>query len=69
MVNYFVWSVLLCKAGTWTLKKEEKRNLQAFEIWSWSISWKDRVTNEAVVERAGDRRKMLDIIKVGKEIG
>jgi len=33
---------------TWTLKKEEIRRLEAFELWSWrrieKIKWSDRIT-------------------------
>jgi hypothetical protein len=49
LVNCYIWSVALCGAETWALRKVE---LESFEMWCWrrteKISWTDRVRNEEV---------------------
>ena len=53
MVKVFVWSIVLCESGTWTLQKEDIRQLEAFEMWIWrhmmKVSWTDK-TNEEVLQ-------------------
>jgi len=51
----YVWSI---ECGTWTIAMEERRRLEAFEMWCYSrilrISWMDRVTNIEVQERISE---------------
>ena len=65
MVKYSVWGVLLYGADIWTLRKEEEKRLEAFEIGKWRrmerILLKDRVINE-VFGKVGEKRRVLDII-------
>ena len=35
LVKYFVWSVVLYGADTWTLRRNEQKQLEAFEMWVW----------------------------------
>lgn len=35
LVKCFVWSVALYGAETWTIRKEEQRKLEIFEMWIW----------------------------------
>ncbi|KAJ4435883.1 hypothetical protein ANN_18503 [Periplaneta americana] len=55
LVKFFVWSVPLYGAGTWTLRRSEEKRLEAFEMWIWRrmecVKWTDRMRNEAVLER------------------
>ena len=44
-MNGFVWSVFLCRA-------EKERSLQAFDVWTR----KDRVTNEEVLAKVGEKK-------------
>ena len=57
LVKCFVWSVVLYGAETWTLRRNEQRQLEAFELWVWSMLKGDKIKNAVVLER------------VGKEIG
>ena len=45
-----VWSVVLYVMENQTLRKYERKRLEAFEMWTWcnmeNISWKDNMTNE-----------------------
>ena len=70
LVKCFVWSVALYGAETWTLRRNEKRRLEAFEMWIWRrlerVKWTDRIRNEAVLERVGETRTMLKLIRKRK---
>ena len=41
-------------------------NLESFEMWSWrrmeKIKWSDKVTNEQVLDRIGEKRTLLNNI-------
>ena len=54
LVKSLVWSVLLYGCETWTLRKEDVKRLEAFEMWVWcrmeNVSWVDRKTNVEVLE-------------------
>ena len=58
-------------AETWTLRKEDVRRLNAFEMWIWrrmeKVSWKDNVSNEEVLVRIGEKRKLIDTITERKK--
>jgi len=48
---------------TWTLGKNEERVVNAFETWNWrrmlKIEWRDRITNDEVLQRAKEERLLL----------
>ena len=54
LVKSLVWSVLLYGCETWTLRKEDAKRLESFEMWLWrrleKVSWVDRKTNVEVLE-------------------
>ena len=35
MIKTLIWSVLLYGSQTWTMRKEDIRKLEAFEMWTW----------------------------------
>ena len=47
---------------TWTIGETERKRLKAFEMWCYrrmrNIKWMDRITNEEVLGRIGERRTM-----------
>ena len=55
----------MCGAETWTLRKEDERRLEVFEMWVWwrmeKISWKERVRNDEVLKRVGEKRRLLQL--------
>jgi len=69
-VKCYVWSILLYGAETWTLKVGSMNRLEAFEMWCYrkmlKISWTDKVTNEAVLQRINKERELLTTIKKRK---
>ena len=59
IIKTIVWSVTLYGAETWTLRQEDRRRLDAFEMWLWrrmeKISWTEKMTNEAVLKIVGEK--------------
>ncbi|XP_078491079.1 uncharacterized protein LOC144747144 [Ciona intestinalis] len=57
LAKALIWSVALYACETWTLRKQEEKMIQAFEMWLWRrvlrISWTERRTNEWVRKRFG----------------
>ena len=62
-----VWSVALYGAGTWTLRKEDERRLEAFEMWVWrrmeKVKWTEWKRNAEVLDMVGEERQLLDEIR------
>ena len=60
LVKWFVWSVVLYGAETWTLRRDEEKRLEAFEMWVWRrmerVKWTDKIKNAVVPERVGRRK-------------
>ena len=67
LIKSCIWSVVLFGSETWTLGKNEEGVVNVFETWCWrrmlKIKWKDRITNEAVSQRAKEERLLLRILK------
>ncbi|KAJ4436960.1 hypothetical protein ANN_17092 [Periplaneta americana] len=55
LVKYFVWSVALYGERTWTLRRNEEKRIEAFEMWMWRrtvrVKWTDRIRNKIVFEK------------------
>ena len=70
LVKCFVWSVVLYGAETWTLRRNEQKQLEAFAMWVWRrmecVKWTDKIKNSVVLERVGEGRIMLEFIKKRK---
>ena len=52
LVKFYIWSMALYGAETWTLRAADPKYLESFEIWCWrrmEISWTDHVRNEDVL--------------------
>ncbi|XP_047482497.1 uncharacterized protein LOC125034639 [Penaeus chinensis] len=66
MIKTLVCSVLLYGSESWTLKTEDIRRLESADMWFWrrleKISWTEKVTNEEVLLRIGEKRTLISII-------
>ena len=73
LVRCYIWNIALYGSDTWTLRKLERMYLESFEMWCWrrmeKIKWPERVTNEQVFERAGEKKTLLNNIVLEKPFG
>jgi len=55
LLKCYTWSIALCGAKNWTLRKVDQKYFECFEMWCWRgleyISWTDRVRNEEILHR------------------
>jgi hypothetical protein len=67
LVNCYIWSVALCGAETWTLRKVDQKYTESFETWCCrtmeKIIWTDRVRNEEVLHRVKEERNIVHAMK------
>ena len=70
LVKCFVWSVALYGAETWILRRNEQKWLKVFEMWIWRrmdrVKRTDKTKNAVVLERVGEERIILELIKKRK---
>ena len=54
LVKVLVFPIALYGAETWTMRKHERRKIDAFELWCWRrvlrVSWMERKTNISIIE-------------------
>jgi hypothetical protein len=62
LVKYYVWSIALYGAETWTLRAVDQKHLESFKLWCWrrmeKISWTDHVRNKEVLLRVMEQRNI-----------
>jgi hypothetical protein len=67
LVKCYTWSIALCGAENWTLRKVDQKYLESFEMWCWrrmeKISWTDCVSNEEVLHRVKEETNIVHTIK------
>ena len=67
IVKALIGSVTLYGAETWTMRKEDVKRIEAFEMWIWRrmerISWTEHITNEEVMKKVEEKRYLMDIIR------
>ena len=55
---------------TWTLRRNEQKQLEAFEMWVRKrmerVKWTDKIKYAVVLERVGEGRIMLELIRKRK---
>ena len=53
LVKCFVWSAVIHGSETWTLRRNDQKQLEAFEIWAWRrmerVKWTDKIKNAVVL--------------------
>ena len=64
IIKTVVWSALLYGSGTWSLKTEDIRRIEAFEMWVWrrmeKVSLVERKTNEDVLIMVAEKSELMD---------
>ena len=67
MVKVLVWSVVLHGSETWTLRQEDIRSLQAFEMWIWrrmmKIPWTQHASNEQILRMVDESRSLMQNLR------
>ena len=62
LLKCYVWSILLYGCEAWTISKRMQEKLEATEMWflrrMLRIPWADKITNVAVLRRAGTGRQL-----------
>jgi len=70
LVKYYICSIALYGAETWTLRAVDQKHLESYEMWCWrrteKISWTDHVKNEEVLFRVKEQRNILHKISKRK---
>jgi hypothetical protein len=70
-VKCYIWSIAVCGAENWSLRKVDQKYQRCFEIWCWrtmeKISWTDRVRND-VLQTVKDRCILYTIKRKGNWI-
>ena len=57
LVKALVFSVVMYGCENWTVKKAERRRIDAFELWSWRrllrVPWTARRSNQSILKEIG----------------
>ena len=65
-----VWPLAMYGCESWTLRKNEERHLEAFEMKGLRkilrVSWTAKKTNQWVLNKAGVRKELLKTVKAKK---
>ena len=70
LTKALVWPVTMYGCESWTLRKNKETRLDAFEMKGlrkilWVV-WTAKKTNDLVLNKAGVKRELLDIVKASK---
>ena len=57
LVEAMVFPVVMCGCESWTVKKAERRRIDAFELWCWRrllrVPWTARRSNQSILKEIG----------------
>jgi hypothetical protein len=63
LVKYYIWSIALCGAETWTFRAVNQKHLESFEMWCWrmmeQISWTEHMREKEVLLTVKKQRNIL----------
>ena len=66
LLKILVWPVMTYGCESWVQRMDDDNKIQAAEMWFYRrllrISWKDKRTNESVLEELGEERSLLNLI-------
>jgi hypothetical protein len=69
-VKCYTWSTAFYGAETWTVRTEDQKRLENFEMWCWrrmeKTIWTDHVRHEEVLLRIKEQRNILHEISKRK---
>ena len=50
LVKAMVFPVVMYGCESWTVKKAERRRIDAFELWCWRVPWTARRSNQSILK-------------------
>ena len=54
LVKAMIFPVIMCKCKSWTVKKAERRIIDAFELWCWRrllrVPWTSKRSNQSILK-------------------
>ena len=63
LVNAMVFPVVMYGCESWTVKKAERRGIDAFELWCWRrllrVSWTSRRSNQSILKEISPETPLL----------
>ena len=66
MVKALICNVTLYGAKTWTMRKEDVKRMEAFEMWIWRrmerICWTEHRINEEALKTVKEKRSLMNNI-------
>ncbi|GFO19903.1 nuclear receptor corepressor 1 [Plakobranchus ocellatus] len=70
IMKTLVWTVMTYGAEGWTIKKKQEKKINSAEMWFYRrllrISWRERRTDQSILEELNEERKLLNYIKKRK---
>ena len=66
LVKAMVFPVVMYGCESWTVKKAERRRIDALELWCWRrllrVPWTARRSNQSILKEVGPRISLEEII-------
>ena len=50
LVQAMVFPVFMYRCESWTVRKAERRRMDAFELWCWRVPWTARRSNQSILK-------------------
>ena len=70
LLQALIWSIATYGAETWTLKRNDEKRIEAFEMWCYRrllrVSYREHRTNEWILQKLGTERQLLKQVKKRK---
>ena len=66
LVKAMVFPVVMYGRERWTLKKAERRRIDAFELWCWRrllrVTWNARISNQFILKEISPGRSLEELV-------
>ena len=64
LVKAMVFPVVMCRCESWTIKKAERRRVDAFDLWCWRrllrVPWTARRPNQSILKEISPEYSLKD---------
>ena len=66
LVKAMVFPVVMCRCESWTIKKAERRRIDAFELWCWRrllrVPWTGRRSNQVILKEINPEYSLEELL-------